>query len=174
MPPSSTGIATLIGTAGRLQSPGLLAGDHRANRLRGTVGADVLMGLEGEDRLRGDGGGDILCGGSGGDRFVFSREARSSSGQSDEITDFRGDRGDRLRIEGATRWIGGGDFTGTPGEVTAIVWMADVALNQRGPLPLWRIQGMQLALDRDGDRRADLRIDLPGVAHLDPDWLILQ
>lgn len=173
-PPTDTGISRRIGRQGRLSRAGLLAGDQHDNLLTGSSGADVLIGLQGHDRLSGEGGGDILCGGPGRDAFVFSSQARTAPGQMDQITDFQGERGDRLHIQGATQLLGGGDFSGTPGEVTSIVWMADLLPNQTRPLQPWMIQGMHLAVDRDGDRQADLMIDLPGISSLDPSWLVFS
>ena len=157
---------------GALPAPGLLAGDAADNSLRGTDGADVLLGLAGADRLSGEGGGDVLCGGPGADTFHFSRDAVTDPGDRDQITDFQGDQGDRLSIEGADHLIGMNPFSGTPGELAWVVWMADLDPQFKGPIRPWMIQGLQLQLDRDGDRQADLSIDLPGLSGLDPSWLI--
>ena len=174
VPPTGTAIRSWDRREAQLDSAGMLAGDVADNHLRGSNGPDVLLGLHGRDRIAGEGGGDILCGGGGPDLFAFSRRASSAAGVIDEITDFRGEQGDRLLIRGASRLIGTQPFSGTPGEVAAVVWMADLTPDHQGPIQPWMIQGMQLSLDRDGDRQADLTLALPGISQLDPGWLILR
>lgn len=44
-----------------------IAGTHRADRIRGTPGDDVIFAGRGGDRVDGDGGDDLLCGGGGDD-----------------------------------------------------------------------------------------------------------
>ncbi|WP_161630518.1 S8 family serine peptidase [Gemmobacter nectariphilus] len=142
---------TLIGGAGR-------------DRLRGQAGQDVLTGGDGDDWLHGgDGddtliggaGRDVLTGGAGADVFVLGT-ADPGTGR-DRITDFTPgeDRIDLSALASGLTFVGAAPFSGHPGEV------------RLGP------QAMRLMVDLDGDARADLAVDLPGVAWLMPEALLL-
>lgn len=173
-PPPDSGITALVGRNGRLRRAGMLSGDERGNRLVGSPKADVLIGGAGHDTLIGRGGGDRLSGGGDADRFVFGRRVTSDSDSIDEICDFQGAAGDRIQLAGARSYESSGSFTGTPGEVIPTnLWMARLAFDPERPLQDWMMQGMQLALDRDGDRKADLSIALPGLIEVQPEWLLL-
>jgi hypothetical protein len=153
----------------------MLGGDSRANRLVGSPEADVLIGGDDADVLIGRGGGDRLSGGGSADRYVFGRRVISSDDTVDEICDFQGNQGDRIRLVGARVYEASGSFSGTPGEVIPTnLWMARLAWDPEHPPEPWMMQGMQLALDRDGDRQADLSISLPGLIQIQPEWLQLD
>ena len=64
-------------------------------------------------------------------------------------------------------------FSGQPGEIQAMVWMADVLNDGEGSLETWRIQGVTLAIDDDGDQRVDGLIELPGLGEWRTDWMIV-
>jgi Ca2+-binding RTX toxin-like protein len=55
--------------------------------LRGTAGANRLVGGSGHDRLHGHKGNDVLTGGAGRDTFVFDTKPHSRSNR-DAITDY--------------------------------------------------------------------------------------
>jgi Ca2+-binding RTX toxin-like protein len=142
-----------------------LFGDAGADRLLGGNGNDSLGGGSGNDRLSGGGGrdqlsggtgGDTLAGGGAGDRFVFLRVVESAGRSRDTIADF--DRGaDRIVLSAIDAdagrrgnqsfdFIGGGRFDDEAGQLRYA----------RGTL-----QG-----DVDGDGRADLQVEIAGVARL--------
>ncbi|MFM7085603.1 MAG: hypothetical protein ACKOXO_01200 [Cyanobium sp.] len=155
----------------QLESAGMLAGDGRANALQGSDEDDVLIGGRGNDSLDGGRGDDILCGGKGSDVFHIGAAEPGAGSETDRITDFHGERGDRLQLSGG-RLIGGADFSGTAAEIQVLTWMADPTADLIGRLEPWQIQGVHLLIDRDGDRQADLLIDLPGIGLFEPEWLI--
>ncbi|GAB5390029.1 MAG: hypothetical protein Alpg2KO_29970 [Alphaproteobacteria bacterium] len=70
-----------------------LSGDRGNDRLFGQSGEDRLTGGRGNDHLSGGRGDDRLTGGDGADRFILSR-----GDGFDRITDFEGDRGDRIDL----------------------------------------------------------------------------
>jgi Ca2+-binding RTX toxin-like protein len=141
----------------------------------GTItGGVVLVGIEnavggyGDDRITGDAGGnvldgwigrDVLTGGGGADRFLVSAAGHSGPGAADRITDFsHGDRIDLSAIDAdpglagdqAFVFIGGGAFTGTAGQLRAVVTGGDTVVSG----------------DLDGDRAADVQIVLTGAVAL--------
>jgi hypothetical protein len=147
-------VDAIVGSGSQLPTSGILSGDGRANRLIGSTAADVLLGWGGSDRIAGRGGGDLLCGGGGADRFDFSLVASGEAGETsaDTITDFRGDRGDRLLIRGMGSFRGLQPFSGAAGEV--------------------RFSPGLLQADLDGDRASDWQINLLGVRELRAEWLL--
>ena len=158
----------------RLKEQGVLAGQRGRNRLIGSRGHDVLMGWGGRDVLIGGRGDDLLSGGAGTDVFRFRRgDRRGQQPDTDTIVDFNPEQGDRLRIGGIRRDVGMEGFSGQPGEIQAMVWMADVLNDGEGSLETWRIQGVTLAIDDDGDQRVDGWIELPGLGEWRMDWMIV-
>ena len=158
----------------RLKEQGVLAGQRGRNRLIGSRGDDVLMGWGGRDVLIGGRGDDLLSGGAGTDVFRFRRgDRRGQQPDTDTIVDFNPEQGDRLRIGGIRRDVGMEGFSGQPGEIQAMVWMADVLNDGEGSLETWRIQGVTLAIDDDGDQRVDGWIELPGLGEWRMDWMIV-
>lgn len=158
----------------RLKEQGVLAGQRGRNRLIGSRGHDVLMGWGGRDVLIGGRGDDLLSGGAGADVFRFRRgDRRGQQPDTDTIVDFNPEQGDRLKIGGIRRDVGMEGFSGQPGEIQAMVWMADVLNDGEGSLETWRIQGVTLAIDDDGDQRVDGWIELPGLGEWRMDWMIV-
>ena len=173
-PPEEVVIKQLSLKKGRLRQSGVLAGHRGRNRLIGSDGDDVLMGCSGRDVLIGGQGEDLLSGGDGADRFRFRQSDRHGQRpQTDTIVDFNPEEGDRLEIGGVQRDNGMGGFTGRPGELQAMVWMADVIPGWEGTIESWMIQGVTLAIDDDGDQRADGWIELPGLGEWRGEWLII-
>lgn len=145
----NAGADTLLGDDGDDRLSGgtendLLIGGEGADTLMGDVGDDtlvagtegsVLNGGRGADRLESGVGADIMTGGSHDDRFVF---AKLDTFGDDVITDAEGgDLLDLSAMAGFLRLVRG-SFTGQAGEVL--------------------ITGAGLAIDMDGDARADRSI----------------
>ena len=172
--PKSWAIQRVQSKKARLKEQGVLAGQRGRNRLIGSRGDDVLMGWGGRDVLIGGRGDDLLSGGAGTDVFRFRRgDRRGQQPDTDTIVDFNPEQGDRLRIGGIRRDVGMEGFSGQPGEIQAMVWMADVLNDGEGSLETWRIQGVTLAIDDDGDQRVDGWIELPGLGEWRMDWMIV-
>ncbi|MGA0769593.1 MAG: hypothetical protein ACO3QB_13930 [bacterium] len=171
-------LVTVSGPDAKLVESGLLSGDQRSNCLLGSSKRDVLIGWSGRDRLEGGLADDVLSGGRGRDRFVFraglGNRDQESSYQTDVITDFDGSRGDRLVFPGVKVKVSKSGFTGRSGEVTYGVWMARLAYVPDQDTYPWMMQGTHLWVDWDGDKNADLMIDLPGVAAFSPSWLSME
>ena len=53
-----------------------------------------------------------------------------------------------------------------------MVWMADELPGWEGRLELWMVQGVSLAIDDDGDQRADGWIELPGLGEWRREWIL--
>jgi Ca2+-binding RTX toxin-like protein len=141
-----------------------LTGGGARDRLRGQAGQDVLTGGEGDDWLHGGNGDDTLIGGAGRDVLtggagadVFVLAAADLGTGRDRITDFipGEDRIDLTGLASGLTFVGEARFSGHPGEV------------RLAP------QAMRLMVDLDGDARADLAVDLPGVVWLAPDAVLL-
>ena len=52
-----------------------------------------------------------------------------------------------------------------------MVWMVDLLTDHQGEIHPWMIQGVTLAIDDDGDRRADAIIEIPGLSEFQSGWL---
>jgi hypothetical protein len=63
------------------------------------------------------------------------------------------------------------EFSGKKGEVTFAVWMAKLAPSSGETIYPWMYCGTTIQVDRNGDRIADLLIDLPGVFSFQKDWI---
>ena len=173
-PPKSWAVQRVQSKKARLKEQGVLEGQRGRNRLIGSRGDDVLMGWGGRDVLIGGRGDDLLSGGAGADVFRFRRgDRRGQQPHTDTIVDFNPEQGDRLKIAGVRRDVGMEGFSGQPGEIQAMVWMADVLNDGEGSLETWRIQGVTLAIDDDGDQRVDGLIELPGLGEWRTDWMIV-
>jgi Ca2+-binding RTX toxin-like protein len=124
-----------------------LRGNDVANRLNGGAGTDQLFGGAGNDVLIGGLGRDTLTGGDGNDIFLFASKAESGTGAAnrDLILDFEQgeDKIDASAI-GAHSFIGGAAFSGQAGQVRFAAF-ADTTI---------------VEVDTNGDRRADLQIEL--------------
>ncbi|MDQ0462345.1 Ca2+-binding RTX toxin-like protein [Caulobacter ginsengisoli] len=134
-----------------------MTGNAGNNSLDGGAGDDVLKGMNGDDTLIGGAGADILVGGAGADTFVVTAASVRTSGavETDTVNDLIKAQGDRLDLsaidadvstgaDDAFHLVGG--FTHHAGEMT---------LTLSGGNTL-------LALDVDGDGRADYRMTLAG------------
>ena len=143
----------------------VLRGNSGANVLRGLKGDDALAALPGKDVLIGGGGRDLLSGGSGDDvyRFLSLDDSRATASKRDIILDFWSgeDRIDLAALDAnperagdqAFVFRGAGSFSGANGEI--------------------RVAPGRVVADLDGDRVADLRIDLQPLLTLDRDDFIL-
>lgn len=143
----------------------VIRGNIAANVLRGMDGDDVLSGLRGDDVLIGGRGRDLLSGGRGDDvyRFLAASDSPDGVGRRDRILDFHQgeDRIDLSAIDAnpdragdqAFRFIGDAAFSGRPGEL--------------------RVTSGRVHADIDGDRKADLQIDLAPPLFLERDDFIL-
>ena len=141
-----------------------IRGGNVANEILGRAGADDIHGFDGDDTINGGGGADVLRGGLGVDRFVYVAIAESTAAQRDDIMDFQGAGvagGDRIDLSAidasanaggnqAFAFIGKGAFTGQAGQLRYGTAGGDAVL----------------AADVDGDRTADLVIDLNNVTAL--------
>ncbi|MFM7087292.1 MAG: FKBP-type peptidyl-prolyl cis-trans isomerase [Cyanobium sp.] len=173
--PSKLGLPRqlLKGGLSRADSGRLLVGTDRVDLIIGQPDPstnqgrpELLVGLRGNDRLSGGGGRDLLVGGAGGDRFVFTALSDSSAGEAsrDVISDFQGNKGDRLDLRGI-------DIDpATPGRQ---------GLTYRGSEPFTGLAGALryenglLQADSNGDRQADLEITLLNNPLLLPKQLLL-
>lgn len=100
-PPTCDGkVATVIGTPGD---------DRKQDRLMGTPGEDVIVGLRGKDVIRGRGEDDTVCGGGGADKLrgnggfdhLYGENGRDHlKGGSDQDFLFGGKRKDRCVDDG--------------------------------------------------------------------------
>jgi len=138
----------------------LITGNSGHNTLYGMAGADTLKGGLGDDTLVGGIGNDILVGGDGADAFVVLQESISLSGgpgqvlDVDSVSDFSVLQGDTIDLSAIDAIAGGGDdafaivsnFTRAAGQMT-LIFSGGVTL---------------LALDVDGDAKADYRMSING------------
>ncbi|MEZ5926761.1 MAG: calcium-binding protein [Hyphomicrobiaceae bacterium] len=142
-----------------------LTGDFGNNLLSGLDGNDVLSGFVGNDTLRGGKGRDTMTGGDGNDTFDFNNvnESGVTSATRDRITDFvhLQDTIDVHTIDASTLVAGNQDFIfrGT-GAFRGIA----------GELRVQKIDPAGTAgdktiieLDRNGDKVADMQIELKGL-----------
>jgi len=134
-----------------------LKGGTGYDYLDGGVDRDFLYGDEGDDKLFGSLGADVLRGGDGSDLFVFAGTGESPADAPDKIADFQ-DGADRIGLfmeffDGSAplSFRGEGHFTGDAGEVRYKVGHGSTFV----------------LVDTDGDRHADLRIQITGEFQLD-------
>ncbi|MDQ0464117.1 Ca2+-binding RTX toxin-like protein [Caulobacter ginsengisoli] len=134
-----------------------ITGNSGDNIIDGGAGDDVLKGLNGNDTLIGGTGSDIMVGGAGADTFVITQASIHTSGaiETDTVNDLLVAQSDKLDLSAidadsltagdqAFHLVGG--FTHHAGELT---------LTLSGGSTL-------LALDVDGDGRADYRMTIVG------------
>ena len=168
------GIKSVQGIGYRLSAAAALSGDERANILRGSDCSDVLMGWGGNDVIVGNKGDDIYTGGEGADKFVFSRGDLGKRLERDQITDFNGEEGDRIVIRAPKGSVANEGFSGKKGEVTFATWMARLDVQPGQEIHPWMYSGTHINVDWNGDKRADLLINLSGVGSFNMDWVIFQ
>lgn len=141
----------------------LLVGGSQDDILLGGNGKDQIEGGRGRDELIGGFGADLLAGGSGADTFVFiaADDSRTGTRKRDIISDFE-DGIDHLDLadidaNAATehndplRFLGQESFTGAPGEIRYATFSNRTIV----------------AVDLDGDRSADMKIQLTDWHDLD-------
>jgi Ca2+-binding RTX toxin-like protein len=129
-----------------------LFGNDAANVLLGNAGDDAIDGGAGNDTIVGGAGKDALTGGAGSDVFRYTATSDSGTGTArDVIGDFQeGDQID-LTAVGANTFVGGALFSGRAGEVRAVS-ITDQTI---------------IEVDTNGDRLADMQIELNGAYVLD-------
>lgn len=86
----------------------ILNGNIGADTVRGGDGADVVRGGQGDDSLHGGGGNDQLFGDRGDDTVTGGAGADvlhfGPGGGHDRIADFNGAEGDRIQLDGVSRY----------------------------------------------------------------------
>jgi hypothetical protein len=156
-----------------LKSSGFLSGDKRTNRLRGSFQSDLLMGWAGRDVLIGGQDDDILSGGRGSDRFQFGKSRDHKVMERDEIVDFDGEEGDRIVLR-SKNGSAVKEFSGKKGDAIFAAWMARYVPDDGEVLQPWMYSGTHVSVDRNGDKIADLFINLPGVSNFQAEWIVFH
>jgi len=156
-----------------LKVSGFLSGDKRSNRLHGSFQSDLLMGWAGRDVLIGGQGDDILSGGRGADRFQFGKSRDFKVMERDEIVDFDGEEGDHIVLS-SKNGSAVHEFSGNKGDAIFATWMARYVPDEGEVLLPWMYSGTHVSVDRNGDKIADLFIDLPGVSNFKAEWIVFQ
>lgn len=139
-------------------------GNDGPNYLRGNAGTNSIEGRGGDDILDGGKGPDTLTGGAGRDWFILSNieDTKAAAGHRDTITDFTSgeDVIDLTRIGLGTdlTFIDEAEFSGQAGQVRWYKKNKD-----------WII----LAIDIDGDSRADAEIEIAPVRKVSLGDLVL-
>ena len=134
-------------------------GNDVANELSSGGGNDTVNGFGGDDTITGGAGKDSLTGGAGKDVFLYAELTDSAVGADrDVITDFA-DGEDVIQLDGAggKSFIGSSAFTGSAGQVRVATTAGQTIIE----------------LDSNGDRVADLQIELTGAYQLDKTDFIL-
>ena len=148
-----------------------LSGRDGGDRLSGGAGSDAILGGDGDDIIDGGRGSDTIDGGRGTDQmqggagrdtFDFTGVVDSLAGaRRDVVTGFAHgqdviDVSEIDAISGgandAFTFLGGGKFTGAGGEIT---------VDQKAGSQITVI-----SFDIDGDKRADMQIELNGLVTL--------
>jgi Ca2+-binding RTX toxin-like protein len=128
-----------------------LTGNDAANQLSSGAGNDIVNGGGGDDVITAGTGSDTLTGGAGRDTFVFETAGDSTALSRDQITDFtQGEDRIALGQAGAKGFIGTDAFSGRAGEVRYTTGTNSTIVE----------------LDVNGDRIADLQIELAGIVPL--------
>ncbi|WP_210529339.1 choice-of-anchor Q domain-containing protein [Rubellimicrobium arenae] len=145
---------TLEGDAGNNK----IYGGNGSDRLFGYAGWDTLSAGAGNDMLQGGTGKDALTGGEGADTFVFLSRGEAGRGSvRDVITDFSHDQGDVIDLH-----VIDAD-SGKAGDQAFTFVAATAFSGHAGEL---RYSNGLLSADLDGDKRADLQIEIANSAHL--------
>lgn len=131
-------------------------------KITGTASNDTLVGTSGDDIITGGGGRDTLTGGGGHDVFAYTSTSDSapSATARDLITDFHPgpdlidlstiDANPSSAANDSFTWLGTGGFTGHAGELRYQVSNGTASVQ----------------VDTNGDKIADMQIDLAGVTSL--------
>jgi Ca2+-binding RTX toxin-like protein len=123
--------------------------------------ANVIIGNARANVIIGGGDGDTLTGGGGADRFKYTALSHSAPGDADRITDFKKGQGDKIDLSAldanantaandAFKFVS--SFTGQAGQVYSSYNAGSGTTN--------------VFLDVDGDRTADMVIQLSGQVSL--------
>lgn len=140
----------LYGTSGA----DLITGTKGKDWISTFGGDDVIYGGKGKDRIRGGDGADEIFGGGGADTFVYWYASESTATATDMIHDFSRRQGDKIELvevmEGDGTFIGKKKFTGNGPEVRY----------EKGA------DWTTILVDVDGDKTADMVIDLVGAINL--------
>ncbi len=151
----------LAGTYALTAADFILAGPS-VTVINGTTGSDTLLGTSGDDVITGGGGRDILTGNGGYNTFVYKSLSDSQPGSTtqDLITDFHSgqdhidlsalDANPSSPVNDAFTWLGTEAFTGHAGELRYLVSGTHAFVQ----------------VDTNGDKVADMQIDLAGVSSL--------
>lgn len=141
-------------------------GNGGNDAIAGAGGNDTIYGGADDDTLIGNIGADVLAGGAGSDKFVFNRLVESTTSRRDLIVDFQTglDVIDLHTIDASTKttgnqafiWIGSNTFHGVAGELQYSYF------DQPGT----KADRTTIAADVNGDRVADMKINLLGLVHL--------
>ena len=149
-----TGTAAVNGTGNSLAN--LITGNSAANVIRGGAGGDTLIG---------GGAGDTLTGGAGADHFKFTDISDSASGAADRITDFSGKKGQGDKID-----LSAIDANANTAANDAFKLVSN--FNGHAGQAAWHYDSQSgitsIYLDVDGDRSADMTIELSGYVDLKP------
>jgi Ca2+-binding RTX toxin-like protein len=127
--------------------------------LSGGSGNDTMQGSPGNDTLIGGTGADLMAGGAGADVFLWTSitEATAGSGR-DRIADFK--RGiDLISFEGI-------DTSAAPGDQDFVFIGARAFSGGAQVRYEFAPGGVMLAVDLNGDRAADMAIQLIGVSYV--------
>jgi serralysin len=128
-----------------------LTGNDANNQLISGAGNDIVNGGGGDDAIYAGQGSDTLTGGAGKDTFLYESAGDSTVAARDVITDFtQGEDRIALNQAGAKGFIGTDAFSGRAGEVRYTNGTNSTVVE----------------LDVDGDRIADLQIELTGIVPL--------
>ena len=128
-------------------------GGNGNDLIYGSSGNEVIVGDGGNDTISGGAGRDILVGRSGADVFLFAAEDSTPEAR-DMIRDFSKADGDKIDLTfTANHFHDGNSFTGASGEVITV--------------------GRLVQVDIDGDRVADIEIDMRSDLGLTADDFIL-
>ncbi|WP_439543499.1 beta strand repeat-containing protein [Hyphomicrobium sp.] len=172
-------LEVINGTSG----PNTLNGTNTGEIINGLAGNDIINGNGGNDRIIGGAGIDILTGGAGSDTFIFATltdsgagysgyvnnggfSPLSGNGQRDIITDFTPgtdkidvsaiDANTKLGGDQAFSFLGAAAFTGVAGQLVYARFDLAGTANDR----------TIVYADVNGDRLADMQIDLAGLKFL--------
>ncbi|MFW2828707.1 calcium-binding protein [Sphingomonas sp. ID0503] len=132
-----------------------LVGGMGNDRLEGGTGTDRLNGGYGDDTLLGGAGKDVLTGEAGNDVFAFAaRDSGSTRATADRIADFDRGQGDRIDLSAIDARPGGKN--------NAFAFIGTAAFSGKGGEVRYELSGghTYISADTNGDRKADLVIDL--------------
>lgn len=140
-----------------------LYGGAGNDRLEGGKGNDRLEGGNGNDKLIGGAGKDVLVGGKGADTFIFQSlsDSPGNAKNRDVIQDFKQGQGDKIHLAAIDA------RAGTPKNDKFTFIGTKAFSGKKGELRYEKKGGNTFVYgDVDGDRKADLSIQLKGAIDL--------